>query len=674
MNYKEQLRAYLLGKLKEINLNSPNIYSPEFNTPTKKYDSTIYDTFKSKLGDSINVIDTLPARNANGDYTGWNIVYGNANNKGFIAILDNNLNIKSILTQYSTGTDFGKFIVLNVAENGNLYGLDYTDRVRIILLNNPILTLNDNYICVLRNSYYAQGRIANISSSETDYKAFALKSPIDARYIFCWTPYKITSVDQFLITYFKINVGASNDWQSWEPSWTATYGPDQDYGYIYAKDFITDWMEDSYDFTLIGVSIYNPEQKISFYRYSNSETIGKIKASVGRDLKKNLFPDDLFKNYSFVEYAPYEDIGIKFKNTKQFIVLWGCYTNKDYWIRSQFQDYIIKGYFNDTLLRQTYDYEEGQQFNPYPRFNLKLVNDTIVGNAFVQTFYSTSLGTSGSVYSIIADSYIKYLGGYNTNFNVRELSNYYERYTQDFNLFIVSNSFNLYTYSMYLNDTEGGYLLARNTISYNPNNINNDLVKNYANFINPYFIRLYSNNELIFDRNLTNLTISGNAFQATTQIPNTMINDISIDEEELFSKGRTTISNHTTTINKNIYETLFINFLYSIRVEDRNSSTRYLQNTSQNMVIAVCNPLENTISNESNYDYLSKNWEIVDDNGVIIPSSNIERNNDNIKFTIYPKESITRIGIKFKNNDIVYVGGNFTKGNAYTIIDKVGIE
>lgn len=674
MNYKEQLRAYLLGKLKQKTSYKNNPVSPNFNTPTKKYDSTIYNTFKSKLGDSITIIDTLSARNTNGDYTGWNIVYGNANNKGFIAILDNNLNVKSILTQYSTGTDFGKFIVLNVAENGNLYGLDYTDRVRIILLNNPTLTLNDNYTCILRNSYFAQGRIANISSAETNYKAFALKSPIDARYIFCWTPYQLTSVDQFLITYFKINVGSSNDWQDWKPSWTATYGPDQGYGYIYAKDFIVDWAEDTYDFTLIGVSIYNPQQEISYFKYYNSTTIGEIEAVAGENLKERFFPNDLFKDYSLVEYAPYEDIGIKFKNTKQFDILWSCYTEKDYWIRRQFEDNIQGKTFIDTMILRKYNYEEEQQFKPFARFNLKLVNDTIVGNAFVQTAYSASLGASGVAYSILSDSSIKDKGGHNIIFNVKEISNYYEKYTQDFNLFTVSNSFNLYTYSMYLNDTESGYLLARNTISYNPNNFNNDSNIDYVDYINPYFIQLYSNNELIFDRNLTNLTISGNSFQATTQIPNTMLNDISIDGEELYSEGRENISKQATTLSKNIYETLFVNFLYSIRVEDRNSTNRYLQNTSQNMAVAVCNPLGETISSESNYDYLSKDWQIIDENGERIPSSNIEQNNDNIKFTIYPKESITRIGIKFKNSDIVYVGGNFIKGNAYTIIDKVGIE
>ena len=112
------------------------------------------------------------------------------------------------------------------------------------------------------------------------------------------------------------------------------------------------------------------------------------------------------------------------------------------------------------------------------------------------------------------------------------------------------------------------------TLDYNPLNYNGNDYSNYNQTV-PKKARLYSSGKMIFARNLYNRTINNNTATSTLQIPNTLLNDVTINVENLISDTDSLINNKSTSITKNIYETLYVNFMNTINVKDEDTNTMY---------------------------------------------------------------------------------------------------
>jgi hypothetical protein len=96
----------------------------------------------------------------------------------------------------------------------------------------------------------------------------------------------------------------------------------------------------------------------------------------------------------------------------------------------------------------------------------------------------------------------------------------------------------------------------------------NSLVPSYVNI---------SNGHILFSRKLTNESIIGNQMSAEVNIPYSMLNR-SFSVEQLISQTYKVLSNENKTINKNIYESLYLNFIKHINVIDNNFGKSELQN------------------------------------------------------------------------------------------------
>lgn len=185
--------------------------------------------------------------------------------------------------------------------------------------------------------------------------------------------------------------------------------------------------------------------------------------------------------------------------------------------------------------------------------------------------------------------------------------------------YIVNNQDN--TYSVYLKDYEllendikisdnylkfdfefdydieeyGQTLQITNIRNYNLNSIMFDFVEIAGNEINiilqtdnsieeysdynslvPNYVNLYDD-DILFSRKLTNESIIGNQMSAEVNVPYSMINR-TISIERLISKTFKVISNENKIINKNIYESLYFNFIKHINVIDNNYGKNELQN------------------------------------------------------------------------------------------------
>lgn len=112
------------------------------------------------------------------------------------------------------------------------------------------------------------------------------------------------------------------------------------------------------------------------------------------------------------------------------------------------------------------------------------------------------------------------------------------------------------------------------TLDYNANNYNGEEYEDYNQTLGTK-ARLYSNGQMVFARNLYNTTLLGNIATSNLQVPNTLINGIPIVVEGLIGATNGVLITDTTPIVKNIYETLYVNFIRSINVIDEDTNTQY---------------------------------------------------------------------------------------------------
>lgn len=96
----------------------------------------------------------------------------------------------------------------------------------------------------------------------------------------------------------------------------------------------------------------------------------------------------------------------------------------------------------------------------------------------------------------------------------------------------------------------------------------NSLVPSYVNI---------SNGNILFSRQLTNESIIGNQMSAEVNIPYSMLNR-TFSVEQLISQTYKVLADENKIINKNIYESLYLNFIKHINVIDNNFGKNELQN------------------------------------------------------------------------------------------------
>ena len=87
--------------------------------------------------------------------------------------------------------------------------------------------------------------------------------------------------------------------------------------------------------------------------------------------------------------------------------------------------------------------------------------------------------------------------------------------------------------------------------------------------------QIYSNNRLVFARNLYNKFINNNTTMSTIQIPNNYLNGISLDLKKLISNTNLDICNENNITNKNIYEMVFVNYINQLNVVDEDTGLLY---------------------------------------------------------------------------------------------------
>jgi hypothetical protein len=636
--FKKRILDYLCGKL-EIGVgdNTPQ-YSNVFSSINNLYNELANEVGEDSIGGKyIPFNDTVQANN------GLIIMWGSSTNSkynntyGWIAILDNKLNLLQLITKYDSGVVIGKLEALNVDENGQFYGIETaygTTRKRFIMLNNIALKLTelDDYKLRIRRAY---------DIPDENNCSFSLIKKIIGQSVYILAGKNIAnSVNNVMIVELKINIGVENEWINYVSTISGTTFSLQDI-YCTRENNIL-------NFLLVTSFIYGNV----LFRKGNTDTISKVSTTFGEE-------SSIIQSSSKI--CNYDKImtGIVYDDTNRYYQIYQINLNYDETNNtlSVLSKNILRG-----LVGIAENVIDPSSVNIYSLDNelyyylIKLTDAT-------NSTYDLEIGriVYNDEISEISDIYPKLI------VNNRQLPK-----RSVFTFLSISKEFNLYNF----------YIQTQNDIYkvwqiYNKNNYNGLEYLNVNSMIPNSGIIYDTDSKPIFARNLYNKVIAGGTTQSTIEIPNYLLNDKIIGLSQLISQTNSILMSKTLGITKNIYETLYINFLSTINIKNENDPNNVITNT------IGASKLNTSISDKGNYSvakgtalgiYYEDN--IIDfrqfnDSEIIQVSSGYKYD-----FNIYVSKKIKEIRILSNDEAPVSyqnITGNFEIGKFYKIKQYVKI-
>ena len=648
-DYKELLGEYITGNIEPTSPSKDQILNEINNIPRSEYASFLPEHWTTLYANGIIQSST------NGNF----VIYGGyvpvgetalTDSRGFILIIDQNMKpIKSIY-EFSSGTLLRPIQKMIQIEDGTFVAVDSTifaeptatDNImtnpkRFIMLNNfSIPDYNNDYSVVLRKSYTFPNAYLYI------YCLDLVKNPNSSHYILAGK----TSTSQGGVYYegvriidLKINVGSSNEWTQ---KTTASYT-----SFLYGGINVT--FDENDDASFKAIITLN-EDPIVLYSWNGTTSVrimegdGNIKPYVDSVAMRN--------QVSFIDY-----------DNVYFVI------NNQRWGSEVVPRYV--GLFK-------YTYSTGQ------------VKQIFIKNTGNHNWSTSKEGIF--INSLNGELYVNYCDNYDydnrtANYNFQRLENDIwqpiliaenKKYTMERSLNYTFNIFNVVTnivLSQYMNDNYF-YLQIIKEI-YNNLNYNSSSYIDYNSLI-PHTSVLYdTNNKILFGRNLYNSTSFKNTTTSTVEIPNTILNGVDIVNKNLLGLTNIVLDQDTNTINKNVYETLYLNFINSINVINKDTGIINLSaSTYINSNINSENS-DNTTMENSKIAWLRINYEDGTDR---ITGMGLIRNDDThytITATIYIDNEVSTLDIISYDENQIYMTldiSDLEVGNNYTLTQNLRIE
>ena len=531
-NYKETLLRYLTGNLTRENKKS-----------TLNYSEVITKDSSIDLGTNFYILGYIAATDSKGNPNGKTIVYGEIGSGGFIAVFEGS-NLLYYTTKYNTGTSFGQFKKLEIDEKGQLYGIDrYRDKYRIILLNNiSELNKKGEQQVVLRQSYFLQGATQLI---EPNYTWFYIKKSLQsANYLIIGITAN-NPINIMAVTRFKINVGASNEWEDLPVTATVPQNT-----YLVPKNaYIYFDKKDNPQLEIYTIESVGGQDGVVWY--SNNENEVSSRATLIPNLRTTFFsnggmyggqeilPTEPGKFYMFL--SGYENVS---SNKKQ--VAWVIEYSGGEWTNER--------YITSTVASASFD------FIPQATF-VTVDNMPMLYCIFPVEPSRQDFTNEGYQFAMIIDGrlsvtsnlpHIKYTGGINQI------------------ALLFSKVFNMLQLGSVYYDGNDQQKTSIWQLVYNSQNYNNRPYENINSLVANNGMLFDSQNNLIFARNLYNYKVYNNRVISVLNVPNVYLNDTEIASEKLLSETNSDIITTDNSITKNIYEDLYINFFTQTNMSNQN--------------------------------------------------------------------------------------------------------
>lgn len=537
-DYKDKLLKYLTGNIAQGVSSATPYYKEAFSYENPEAISGLYTTY--------NVKGVLYCKDNKGVSSGKILVYGNGTNDnenwhGFIQVFDNTYHLLHTFKEFASGTLFGVFEVLNIDEQGQVFGIDYNNyQHRLILLNNVSEKgTMPNYQCILRQSYYLQGDITNTYCFLDDSNMLCVeKSKQSALYFMSGLD---GGRDLLYACSFRINVGSDNEWTEYTD------------GVVYRGQFVDSYVYFDEDDN-ISCNLYFEETNINDDTHEITRTYNSGTSFTGYEV---LIPN-------LEQYIPNIEkvTGLAIEEKKIYVGI-GGHDNVGPMTKTYFYDNGGMYYVDGTTYQSTFP------IDTYPNVQFTLVDNKV----FTCTYTTTNVSGGNSIGYIILNLIDE--EGIDYSYTIDK-----EFYYNDVPAFAVSKNFNKYTmlYSNYPLDTTPYVFTTYMCTIINRNGYNGEEKESIESLLPKQGILKNSQGRLIFARDLYNSKTYNDRTISTLNVPNTYLNDTEISNEILVSDTNTNLVDNTTYIEKNIYEDLYINFNNQIKMQNRNFENNYIDN------------------------------------------------------------------------------------------------
>ena len=632
-DFKMKVLKYLTGNLaKNEGNNIPNF--SETSTVTNNLYNYMNEKFSSFGSGNYLVLDGIQGLKS-GEGLSLSVIYGLYNqvnsvyNNGFVIIVDEEYNPVQLITNFDNGVQLNKIQIMNVDENGEFFMIDEVDgKFRFIMLNNILLKReNEDYKMNLRKSYFFPNEYNPSTVSSLGIQM--LKKVIGSSYYLMVFNLSqsgdVGNSGKASVLTLKVNVGSENEWKIYSYNQSADFR---------ASDIYISYDSNNLNFRLGGQILSMSDYKLracEFLKFDSDDIVFRL-----YNVESKIF---YYNNTIAYGY----NISFPSANNVKFL--------------------IYKFYLSDEIYSFEYDelWSYETSFVEYGLFDTTIMRMLKVNN---EVFFEIMVLVNDDVFEyqlgrIIGDNvYAEKIGNF-TNSNTFELTN-----------FFVYKQYNLYRF--YIQAGNEVYIIYQ---VYNSSNFNGVEYEN-INSLLPKYSNLYNDdNEIVFSRNLYNKVINENTTTSTIEVPNVMLNDSTIVKEELVSDTNTSLVLNQQNVVKNIYETLYFNFINSISIYDNNKNNKLINKYASSM-------LNKSINNILDYDdiKLSKikiNYSDGTNEVEKISTAKISDYKYNIFFNFYVKKNVDTIEFISEDEKIIYLNINANDlqiNNLYKISQNVEVK
>ena len=505
------------------------------------------------------------------NYGGWE--------KSFVIVLDKNYTPLKYIDEFDSGTPLTALVRVNQDDSGtgNIYGVDVifkenvaeVDRYRVVIINDFTL---DNFKIKLLNSY-------NVPEYDSHLLTILqmVKSPDEGKYFLLYR-YTVghtetgASINAGGGLEFVNNVGgAENEWNFYP------YTGNKKISWSGIEKGLPTWSDDGLEFKIF--TEYEVDQPYN----GNSIAVLVLKSQVDGETKSCI--DEISANLPEI----CKNVGQFSSNSaNSSSVLVATVTTSSelsstvYVIEYQISDLAYKvWYFKEDYIDEQLEdgfiasYDEVTPFVINNQFYFvrlyryyKATHDADYN--FTYEYYDNNLYLE----QIYSDDLFEFL-----------IKNLEQQHNANYNL-LISNSFNLYNIGFFFQN-----MILNLAQVYNLRNYNGQPFTD-INSLNSNSAVLYSNNVPVFARNLYNKTQNGVTTTSTIEIPNNYLNNIMVDQMDLLSKNNNIVISNKNGLNKNIYETVYLNFINSISIVNNNDTSIYNDNAAVRLNKSINNPAD----------------------------------------------------------------------------------
>ena len=631
--FKQTLFNYLIGKLPNEQGTTEEIFKEINEIPRSDWTDFLPNggTWSAMRIEGL----IAPSENTNN----LTVIYGgyrvDNNSNGFIIILDNNFVPIKKFEAFDTGTDLRYIQKMEISEDGTFYAIDdnvytydnsensYNSQKRFIMLNNFTqfsTTLND-YILSLQRSYILPSNCLNF------YCKYMTKNPNSSHYFLAGSSSSnydgSWDFDATKYIDLKINVGSENEWVTQTTS--AGVEGVRNFGGAFAT--------------------FNDDDNISFRIINVNAGVETRIYCLNKDFDDNSWSNQLIVLFDIAYYNIYSLIN------KQVCFL---NINNVYFVCSNLQySTNVSGDWNKNKIIGIHHYDfTTEQLTTIHQEDFGLITSSALKRGINLTALNNDLYIlyiTDDDMDNVADYYLfRYKGNWSPKLIAQDKPFWYT-YADVF-IKINFNLLQMFIYQSTLSSSYWNQLLIKE--NYNSSNYNGKPYIN-TNALIPNSAEIYSNESLVFARNLYNKTINNNITVSTVEIPNTYLNGIDLTSKNLLSETNLTMVEDTNVTQKNIYETMFLNFINVLQVADRNNATQVLNQEASAYLNSAINT-DGSYDNAKLYNKVIINYQ---DGSTKESSYSLENTTETstiIAFGLYIDKLINNVEIVSNDKTITY--------------------